>query len=251
MNAGGSGMVSRRVPRRRRIFTLIELLVVVAIIAVLLSVLLPALARAREQAKRAVCSSNHRQMVTGLIMYAEDYNGILPMVVNTNYQADYLYLAINRAGGNPGFLKAGGLRIAQEQGYIKDPNVLFCPTHWRTLNSPNSLTWYLGYCYRMMVVGWDTPWEKLISEARYVSLQDAMGNRHMFRQGRALLACCFTEQHAFVPAPPHLQEGLNVGYRDGSCRWYNDDGYISEYTYTAGNFYTFITDVWVGEFDYH
>ena len=43
---------------RRKAFTLIELLVVIAIIAVLMAVLMPALARAREQGKRAVCLNN-------------------------------------------------------------------------------------------------------------------------------------------------------------------------------------------------
>jgi prepilin-type N-terminal cleavage/methylation domain-containing protein len=47
---------------RRRGFTLIELLVVIAIIAILMAVLMPALQRAREQGKRAVCLSNVKQV---------------------------------------------------------------------------------------------------------------------------------------------------------------------------------------------
>jgi prepilin-type N-terminal cleavage/methylation domain-containing protein len=56
----------------RRAFTLIELLVVIAIIAILAALLLPALARARESGKRAVCMSNLRQWAQGLEMYASD-----------------------------------------------------------------------------------------------------------------------------------------------------------------------------------
>ena len=58
--------------KRRSGFTLIELLVVVAIIALLISILLPSLSRARELAKRAVCSSNLRGIGQGQHIYAND-----------------------------------------------------------------------------------------------------------------------------------------------------------------------------------
>lgn len=58
---------------RKRAFTLIELLVVVAIIALLIAILLPALAKARETARRGVCSSNLKQIATGLNTYAQNY----------------------------------------------------------------------------------------------------------------------------------------------------------------------------------
>ncbi len=60
---------------KRRAFTLIELLVVIAIIAILLAVLMPALKRAKEQGKRAVCLSNLKQLQLAWSMYADENEG--------------------------------------------------------------------------------------------------------------------------------------------------------------------------------
>jgi prepilin-type N-terminal cleavage/methylation domain-containing protein/prepilin-type processing-associated H-X9-DG protein len=62
----------------RRAFTLVELLVVIGIIALLIAILLPALNRARQQANWAKCSSNMKQIVTGILMYTQDYKGAFP-----------------------------------------------------------------------------------------------------------------------------------------------------------------------------
>lgn len=56
----------------RGAFTLIELLVVIAIIAILMSVLMPALNRAREQGRRAVCLSHLKTLMLGWMMYADE-----------------------------------------------------------------------------------------------------------------------------------------------------------------------------------
>ena len=65
-------------PRRRRGFTLVELLVVIGIIALLISILLPSLNRARASAQNVVCLSNLRQVGTGLFLYADGHDGMLP-----------------------------------------------------------------------------------------------------------------------------------------------------------------------------
>jgi prepilin-type N-terminal cleavage/methylation domain-containing protein len=64
--------------RPRRGFTLVELLVVIAIIAFLAALLFPVLAQAREAARRSTCVTHLRQLGVAFMMYAGDYDDVLP-----------------------------------------------------------------------------------------------------------------------------------------------------------------------------
>jgi prepilin-type N-terminal cleavage/methylation domain-containing protein/prepilin-type processing-associated H-X9-DG protein len=62
------------VTHNKKGFTLIELLVVIAIIAILAAILFPVFAQAREKARQTSCGSNEKQIITGVKMYANDYD---------------------------------------------------------------------------------------------------------------------------------------------------------------------------------
>ena len=76
----------------RKGFTLIELLVVIAIIAILAAILFPVFARARENARKANCLSNLKQIGMGITMYAQDYDEILPYNYSYHSPTTQVYL---------------------------------------------------------------------------------------------------------------------------------------------------------------
>ncbi len=142
------GGITPGVPAGRRLaaFTLIELLVVIGIIALLISVLLPALGRAREMGKRAVCKSNLRQIGISFYHYSEDFEGWFPAKPhpsNPNATVSQLATVQHTGFGNPftngwGLQFAGMIRDVVERRhthegadlprYLTDPKVLICPS---------------------------------------------------------------------------------------------------------------------------
>ena len=109
---------------RKNGFTLIELLVVIAIISILAAILLPALARARESARRASCLSNLKQFALVLRMYASESRG-------SKFPPVAFPLENEPGGFIPADVMAGLLTpnppsIYPE--YVTDSNIYFCPS---------------------------------------------------------------------------------------------------------------------------
>src|ERR1700722_13356414 len=69
-------------------FTLVELLVVIAIIAILAALLLPALAKAKEKGRQAVCFNNVSQQSLAVILYADENRDVLPPTAYNDVNGD-------------------------------------------------------------------------------------------------------------------------------------------------------------------
>jgi prepilin-type N-terminal cleavage/methylation domain-containing protein len=111
-------------------FTLVELVVVVAIIGVLVALLVPASGYAIEEARMAECCTNLRSLGVGVLLYAKDHDGNLPV----SGQLD---------GPHPAL-------VAALKGYIQEPRVCYCPSETKpefVFSEANAEAGCIGYFY--------------------------------------------------------------------------------------------------------
>jgi len=173
-------------------FTLIELLVVIAIIAILAAILFPVFARARENARRASCQSNEKQIALGFKQYIQDYDEHYPAV---------------GPNGTSGILNNAGGWADSLQSYLKSSQIFQCPSETNAYVSANPEQ--VDYGYNATVAG--------NSEAAFNNSSNTVlqfeGNQNA---GTAQTAS--SNNTANVYTGRHL-DGSNYSFVDGHVKW--------------------------------
>lgn len=196
---------------KRKGFTLIELLVVIAIIAILAAILFPVFSRAREQARKAHCLSNLKQLTQATLSYLQDWDECFPVTDWTHMTwPTHIY------------------------PYVKNTGVYKCPTRymqdiWCGYCSPTFKPWPatnygMNSCLHGMWAKWGVP--GAVSLARISSPADIV----LVFDASTTFGCIPSMPWTNVcqaPCNPDLQKeenvrhmgGNNIGFVDGHVKW--------------------------------
>lgn len=239
---------------RLRSFTLIELLVVISIIAVLIALLLPAMGRAKEQGRRAVCGSHARSLITGVHVYASDNSDEVPA------RSAYFPITLNYFRPGPGgpTVSLYGDFSAIYPNYVSSPDAHYCPSG---PYSPDTPWWHpeamSGYPAFYGYFPWHNIWGRYITYDYFGRQTIDYGgksppldiNGDVFappvslvdEPGSVLITDMsnydpLEDAYTFINHPPNpdyniysQRDGTNVGYLDGSVVWKHERETVSRF----------------------
>ncbi len=229
---------------KSRGFTLIELLVVIAIIAILAAILFPVFARARENARRASCLSNLKQIGLGIMQYTQDYDERYPFATSGPWGGPYDWscpagspcAAFTSSDGSPG----GHFKTWMDHihPYIKSTQLFMCPSVGQGLDPS------YGYNSAISGVGCDkygtcTTWPPVSAIALTqvsrpadtllaLDLNDA---GHLYSHPGLHIALA-NSTAARKRVQPHF-DGGNILFADGHAKWSGYTRMLGTYTNPA------------------
>jgi prepilin-type N-terminal cleavage/methylation domain-containing protein len=187
--------------KRRPGFTLIELLVVIAIIAILAAILFPVFARARENARKANCTSNVKQIIMAVLSYAQDYDETLIPGACPPKGSSYIYW------------------YELLDPYLKNAEIIRCPSMKHAGYGGLGYGWnYLefGYWPSSPGTGWCTHLGEVENPAETILLGDS---EDLGARAAPQYFFYLYRRHATYLPKRHLDGGI-MGHVDGHVKWY-------------------------------
>ena len=240
-------------PRKLAGFTLIELLVVISIIAVLAAILFPVFARARENARRASCLSNLKQIGLGFMMYVQDYDGRFPLAAyhplgspgsssndpitkQTDSSMPGAYFTVRQNSWPTGHFITWMDLIYP---YVKSVQVFECPSYQAP--APNSTIIWPSYGYNLGISNWNYYKQYFYCNASFCNGMDPasadipLTQSAIDRPAEVIVSMDFQDAYSWIASPwswyqattsvnrglltaPHLEGGSAV-YADGHAKW--------------------------------
>ena len=196
-------------------FTLIEMLVVVAIIGVLAAILFPVFARARENARRANCMSNLKQIGLAVLQYTQDYDERMPGLSNTSVPPTYWFNMI--------------------EPYTKSTQLFFCPSDAEAKASEPLTTANIAYGWNdyYLATNYDMGDMSGSSLASFEHVAQTIlagdSNGYTFTSGvnagKPRQRYVIRNSGGYQPVPRHF-DGDNFVFMDGHVKWFKLPGMI-------------------------